>query len=116
MRVAGRQWWYCVGCADWVGIRSLVWILWVLPVPCSTGGGFASHGFENLRATERQDRHTPENGTRWISHPCQKCIELKKKRSSLVSKFDGGSARAMWADPLCPRVPLCAVSTTHSPL
>ena len=47
MRVVGRRWGYLVGCAACVETRSLVWILWVLPVPSSSGGGFARHGFEN---------------------------------------------------------------------
>ena len=45
MRVVGRRWGYLDGCADWVGTRSLVWVLAVLPVPSSSGSGFGRHSF-----------------------------------------------------------------------
>ena len=45
MRVMGRRWGYMGGCTDWVGTRSLVCGLGVLPVPSSSGSGFGRHSF-----------------------------------------------------------------------
>ena len=45
MRVVGRRWGYLDGCADWVGTRSLVCGLGVLPVQSGSGSGFGRHSF-----------------------------------------------------------------------
>ena len=59
MRVVGRRWGYLHGCADWVGTRSLVCVLGVLPVPSGSGSDFGRHSLAKLRATERQEMHIP---------------------------------------------------------